>query len=101
MVLPRVAGKGGRGGRRLTRSFSRSAPAERLVHTMVVVIKLELFQLSLQVDRIPDQHVVKKLPSYRADHPFHERMGHRYEGDRLDLLDLKYASVGEPTMETK
>jgi hypothetical protein len=44
-------------------SFSRSAPAERLVNAMVVVISSELFQLSLQVDGVPDQHVVKKLLS--------------------------------------
>src|SRR5712671_5110256 len=31
--------------------------------------------------------MVKKLPSYRSDQPFHERMGHRYERDRLDLID--------------
>jgi hypothetical protein len=68
---------------------------------MVVVINSKLFQLSLQVDGVPDQHVVKKLPSYRPDQPFHERMGHRYEGDRLDLFDLENAQVGEPTMGPK
>jgi hypothetical protein len=63
MAPPGVVGKDGVGGRRLARSFSRSAPAERLVNAMVVVISSELFQLSLQVDGVPDQHVVKKLLS--------------------------------------
>src|SRR5215831_2435065 len=88
MVPPCVMVKSGMGGRRLARSFSRSAAAERLVNAIVIVIISELFQLSPQVDSVPDQHVVKKLPSYRPDQPFHERMGHRYERDRLNLLDL-------------
>ena len=71
------------------------------MNAIVVVIISELFQLSRQVDGVPDQHVVKKLPPYRPDQPFHERMGHGYVRDRLDLFDLEYAQVGEPTMETK
>ena len=67
MVPPRVAGKDGRGGRRLARSFSRSAAIERLVSAMVVVIRPELLQLSLQVDGVPDQYVIEKLSSYRPD----------------------------------
>src|SRR5262249_15429354 len=101
MVPPSVMVKGGMGGRRLARSFSRSAAAKRLVNAIVIVIISEFFQLSPQVDCVPDQHVVKKLPSYRPDQPFHERMRYRHERDRLDLFDLEYAQVGEPTMETK
>ena len=71
------------------------------MNAIVVVIISELFQLSLQVDRVPDEHVIKKLPSYRPDQPFHERMGHGYVRDRLDLFDLEYAQVGEPTTGTK
>src|SRR5262245_39677075 len=101
MAPPGVVGKDGVGGRRLARSFCRSAPAERLVNAMVVVIISELFQLSLQIDGVPDQHLVKKLPAYRPDQPFHKRMGHRYVRHRLDLFDLEDAQVGEPPMETK
>ena len=95
MVPPRIVVKDGMGGRRLARLFSRSAAIERLVNAMLVVISPELFQLSLQVDCVPDEHVVKKLSSNRPDQPFHERMGHGYVGDRLDLLHLKYAQVGD------
>src|SRR5262245_34905037 len=101
MVPPSIAGKDSPGGRRLARSFSRGTTIERLVNAMVVVIISELFQLSLQIDGVPDQHVVKKLPAYRPDQPFHKRMGHRYVRDRLDLFDLEDAQVGEPPMETK
>ena len=77
MVPPSVVGKDGMGGRRLARTFSRNTPIERLVNAIFVVIDSELFQLSLQVDRVPDEHVIKKLSSNRPDQSFYERMGHR------------------------
>jgi hypothetical protein len=101
MVPPSIVTKGGMGGRRFARSFSWSAAAERLVNAIFVVIISELFQLSLQVDGVPDEHVIKKLSSYRPDQPFHERMRHGHERHRLGLFDLEYAQVGGPTMETK
>src|SRR3982074_2076559 len=100
-VSPSVVIKDGMGGRRLARSFSRSAATERLVNAIFVVIISERFQLSPQVNCVQDEHWVKKLRWYRPDQPFHERMGHGYVRDRLDLFDLEYAQVGEPTMETK
>lgn len=75
-----VVGKDGVASRRLARSFSQCTLAERLVNAMVVVINSELFQLSRQVD-ISDQHMVKELPSYCANQPFHERIGHGYVRD--------------------
>jgi hypothetical protein len=54
MVPPSVVVKDGMGGRRLARSFSRSAATERLVNAIFVVIISELFQLSPQVDCVPD-----------------------------------------------
>src|ERR1700716_2991631 len=45
-VSPSVVVKDGLGGRRLARSFSRSAATERLVNAIFVVITSELFQLS-------------------------------------------------------
>ena len=101
MVPPSVVIKDGMDGRRLAGFFSRSAAVKRLVNAICVVRNPELFQLSFQVDCVPDEHVVKKLSSDRPDQPFHERMGHGYVGDRLDLLDLKYAQVGAPSMEVK
>ena len=74
MVPPSVVIKNCMGGRRFARSFSRSAATERLVNAIFVVINSELFQLALQVDCVPDHHVIKKLPSYCPDQPFHERM---------------------------
>ena len=101
MGPPCIVIKDSIGGRRFARSFSRSAAIERLMNAIFVVIISELFQLSLQVDCVPDQHVIKKLSSNRPDQPFHEWMRHGYVRDRLDLFDLEYAQVGEPMMETK
>ena len=92
MVPPSIVIKDSLGGRRFARSFSWSA-TERLVNTTFVVINSELFQLSLQVDCVPDQHVIKKLSSDRPDQPFYERMGHGHVRDRLDLFDLEYGNV--------
>ena len=101
MVPPSVVIKDGMGGRRFARPFSRSAATERLVNAICVVVISELFELSLHVDGVPDEHVIKKLPSYRPNQPFHEWMRRGYERDRLDLVDIEYTQVGEPTMETK
>jgi hypothetical protein len=51
--------KDGNGGRRLARSFFWSPATERLMDAIFVVINPELFQLSLQVDCVPDEHVIK------------------------------------------
>ena len=54
MVPPSVVIKDGMGGRRFARSFCWGAATERLVNAIFVVIISELFQLSLQVDGVPD-----------------------------------------------
>ena len=63
MVPPRVVVDDGMGGRRLARSFSRGATAERLMNAIFMVTISELFQLSAQVDCVPDQHVVVRPKS--------------------------------------
>src|SRR5215470_18921600 len=73
MVPPSVVVKDGIGGRWFARSFSWSAATERLVNAIFVVIDSEFFQLPPQVDCVPDEHVIKKLPSYCPDQPFQER----------------------------
>jgi hypothetical protein len=53
MAPPGVASKDSTGGRRLARLFSWSAAAERLVNA-ILVVSSELFQLSPQVDGVPE-----------------------------------------------
>jgi hypothetical protein len=64
MIPPSVVIKDGTGGRRFARSFPWSATTERLVNAIPVIINSEFFQLAPQVDRVPDEHVIKKLPPY-------------------------------------
>jgi nitrate reductase gamma subunit len=54
MLLLGVVIKDGTGRRWFARSFTWSAASERLVNATFVVIRSELFQLSLQVDYVPD-----------------------------------------------
>jgi hypothetical protein len=54
MVPPSKVIKDGMGGRRFARSFSWCAATERLVNATFVVINSEFFQLSLQIDCVPN-----------------------------------------------
>src|SRR3984893_10459373 len=47
--------------------------------------------------KIPDQDT----PPDRSDQPFDERMRDRSVRNRLDLLDLQHAQIGEPTVKAK
>src|SRR5258708_3959941 len=68
---------------------------------MRIVVNAEIVQFAPQVERIPEQHLVKVLTPDRADQALDERMRNRDVRNRLDLLDPKYPQVGEPTVESK
>lgn len=68
---------------------------------MRVVIIREGVQLSRQVDRVPEEHVIEIFAAHGADQPFNERVRDRGVRNRLDLLDLADAQVGEPAVEAK
>jgi len=63
---------------------------------VAIVISFEIAHLPRQVDRIPEQHTIKILAPNRADQPLDERMRYRDIGNRLDLIDLEHAQVGQP-----
>jgi hypothetical protein len=71
------------------------------MHAMCVVIVSEFSQLPGEVGDVPEEHAVEKLTPNRPDQPFDERMRDRRVRNRLDLLDLEYAQVGEPTVEAE
>ena len=68
---------------------------------MLIVIISECLQLPGQVDYIPEEHAIEIFTANGADQFFDERMRNRDVQNRLDLFDLEYAQVGEPTMKTK
>jgi len=64
------------------------------MHAMAVVVIPERLQLSLQIDRVPEEDAVQVLAPDRADQTLNERMRNRCVGNRLDILDLEDAQVG-------
>jgi hypothetical protein len=66
----------------------------------VVVIR-ECVQLSPQVDRVPEEHVIEIFAADGADQPFNERMRDRGVRNLLDLRDLEDAQIGEPAVKAK
>ena len=64
----------------------------------LVVVGLELGELSLEIARIPKEHVIQILSAARADEPFHERMGEWHVGYGLDLFDVDDVQVCLPAM---
>ena len=71
------------------------------MHAVLVVIDPELFQLALQIDRIPKEQSVKIFSANGTDHPFDKRMRNRDVRNRLDLIDLEYPQVGQPAVEAE
>ena len=71
------------------------------MHAVCVVIIRECVQLSRQVDRVPEEHVIEIFTADGADQPFNKWMRDRRVRNRLDLLDLKDAQDGEPAVEAE
>ena len=101
MLLPSVGIKRSTGRTRLTRLLLWGVPTERLVNATAVVIGTESLQLSLQIERIPEEHAIEIFAAKGADQTFHKRMRNRHVGNRFDLIDFEYAQVGEPPMKAK
>ena len=55
---------------RFTTDLCRRIASERSVKTIVVVGNLERFKLPLQIDRVPEQRLVKKLSTNSPDQAF-------------------------------
>ena len=68
---------------------------------MGVVIISEFAKLPHQVERIPEKHVIEIFASNGSNQPFDKGMRNRDAGDRLDLLDLEYAQIGQPTVKAE
>jgi hypothetical protein len=63
---------------------------------MLMEICPEIEQLVLQIRRGPEQRTIPILASYRADQPFHKRMGEGNIGNGFDLGHFQYAQRGLP-----
>ncbi len=74
MRFPAVTFQIGLSGFRFTTDLCRRIAFERSVKTIVVVIHLERVKLSLQIDCVPEQRLVKKLSTNSPDQAFDERV---------------------------
>jgi len=101
VLLPTVVIKCSGSGTECAVALRGRETRERAMHAMAVVVIPECPQLSRQIDRVPEEDAVQVLAPDCADQTLNERMRHRCVGDRLDLLDLADAEVGEPAVEAK
>ena len=101
MLLPSVVIKHSAGGTGLAGCFRRGAATEGLVNAASVVINPERFEFLVQVDRVPEEYAIEILASDGPNQAFDERMRDRRVRNRLDLLDIEDAQVGEPAVESK
>jgi hypothetical protein len=72
MRLPAVTLQVGLSGYGFTTHLCRRIAFERSVKTVVVVIILERFKLSPQIDYVPEQRLVQKLTANGPDQAFDE-----------------------------
>ena len=66
------------------------------VDAVSVVINPESRELSFEVKLVPEQYLVQQLLANRSDHPLNEGMRYRNVRNRLHLLNVQYAQVGQP-----
>jgi len=71
------------------------------VNAMSIIIVFVFVQLARQVCSIPKEYAIKILTPDCSDEPFDKRMGDRSVRNRLDLLDLHHARIGEPTAKAE
>ena len=71
------------------------------MNAMSIIVVFVFLQLARQVCGIPKEYAIKILAPDCSDEPFDKRMGDRSVRNRLDLLDLNHAQVGEPTAKAE
>ena len=94
VAIERSRSKGGCAGRLRGRGAG-----DRAMNAIGVAVGPELSQLPHQIDRVPEEHPVKVLTSDSSDEPCDEGMRNRGVGNRLDLVGLQDAQVGQPAVK--
>jgi hypothetical protein len=69
------------------------------VDTPLVVVGGEAIQLSMEVEAVPEEGLIEILTPKSSDKALDERVRARYEGDRLEFLDIENAQVRPPAMK--
>ena len=89
MPPPTVVIQRGGSGTECAGELRRRETRDGAMHTMAVVVIPERLQLSLQIDRVPEEDAVQVLATDRADQTLNERMRSRCAGDGDQLVDGK------------
>ena len=100
MLLPSVLIKRCRSRGFCTGALRWRGTVERAVHARSVVIVPKCIQLPHQIRYVPEEDAVEIFSANGADQPFDERMRNGRVRNRLHLLDLEDAQVGEPAVES-
>src|ERR1700688_3092852 len=101
MLLPSVLIKRSRSRGFCTGALSWRGTVERAEHARSVVIVPKCIQLPHQIRYGPEEDAVEIFSANGDDQPFDARMRYRRVRNRVDLLDLEYAQVGGPAVESK
>ena len=66
-----------------------------------IVIILEICQLLMKINGIPEERAIEVFAPDRPDQSFDEWMGHRDIRHGFDFLDLEDLQISEPPMKPK
>ena len=101
MLLPTVLIQGSGSGGGSACQFGRRVAGESTMHPSGIVVMLEFAQFAHQICSTPEERAVEVLAPDRTDQTFDKGMRNRRLPNRLDLLDLEDALVGEPAVEAE
>ena len=70
-------------GRLVSRGLGGGGTLERQMRSLCIEVDLEKIQFARQVGGVPEEDLVKELPTHTSDQPFNEPAGHRHMEDRV------------------
>ena len=98
MRLPSVMLQVGLSGFGFTTNLCRRIAFERSMKTVVVVIILERFKLTFQINSVPEQRLVKKLTTNGSDQALNKWMGNGSIRDAFDGVNFNNTKVRLPSV---
>ncbi len=101
MPLPQVTGEFDARGRRPVGALCGCRAVQCAVTTSLIVIILEIRQLLMKINGIPEERAIEVFAPDRPDQSFDEWMGHRDIRHGFDFLDLEDPQIREPPVKPK
>ena len=66
--------------------------------SVMVVVLAKGLQFPFKITRVPEEHIIQKLPTDRSYQPLNEWMRGRRVRDALDFLSLEDSQIGLPSV---